>query len=207
MVIKARHHFFFYPFSKFYSGWTIRRHFGCVEVTGEFNDRKLPILLLANHFSWWDGILAMYLNVRLFKRKFHFMMLEEQLVKLTHPNLVGGYSVRKGSRSAIESINYTAEILADRANLVLVFPQGKIESAYTYPLHFEGGVKHIIERSGPLQIIFSANLVDYFSDRKPGLFMYISEYMGDKFDSGSIQDAYNNFYKQCLNSNALKSDS
>ncbi|MEI7525387.1 MAG: lysophospholipid acyltransferase family protein [Mariniphaga sp.] len=205
MIIKARHHFFYYPFFKFYAGWSIHRHFGHVEINGEFKDRNLPVLLLANHFSWWDGIMALYLNVSLLKRKFHFMMMEEQLTKFTHPNLIGGYSVRKGSRSAIESIEYTVELLNDRANLVLVFPQGKIESAYTFPLNFEGGIKHIIKRSGALQIIFMANLVDYFSDRKPGLFIYISEFVGDKFDTGSIQDAYNHFYKECISANALKS--
>ena len=81
MIIKARHHFFYYPFFKFYAGWSIHRHFGHVEINGEFKDRNLPVLLLANHFSWWDGIMALYLNVSLLKRKFHFMVMEEQLTK------------------------------------------------------------------------------------------------------------------------------
>ncbi len=133
------------------------------------------------------------------------MMLEEQLMKFSFFNKTGGFSIRKNSRSMIESMNYTAELLRDHRNMVLLFPQGKIESCYKQPILFEPGVNRIIEKIGsPVQIIFMANLIDYFSSRKPGIFMYIYEYKEDKFDLGSIQEAYNRFFNQCITSNSLK---
>lgn len=208
MVIKARHHFFIYPFFRFYAGWIIKRHFGRLELNGEFSDRKLSVLLLVNHVSWWDGFFAMYLTVNILKRKFHFMMLEEQLKKFSFFNGTGGYSIRKRSRGIIESINYTAELLRDHRNMVLLFPQGKIESVYIHTFQFEPGIGRIIKKvDGQIQILFMANLIDYFSDRKPGLYMYISEYKNDEFDTKSIQDAYNLFYARCISSNTLKSES
>lgn len=207
MVLKARHHFFVYPFFRFYADWIIHRHFGRVVLSGKFDDRNLPVLLLANHFSWWDGFFAMYLTVKILKRKFHFMMLEEQLRKFSFFNKTGGYSIRKNSRSAVESIRYTSELLSDHRNMVLLFPQGKIETAYTSFFKFESGISRIIEKTtGQIQIIFMANLVDYFSDRKPGLFIYISEYPGDKTDTLSIQEAYNHFFNECIIANSLKSN-
>ena len=208
MVLKARHHFFIYPFFRFYAGWIIRRHFGRIDIENEFADQNLPILLLVNHFSWWDGFFAMYLNVNLLKRKFHFMMLEEQLKKFSFFNLTGGYSIRKNSKSAVESINYTIELLQDKQNMVLLFPQGKIESVYTADFHFESGIGRIIEKTdGKIQIVFMANLIDYFSNRKPGLYMYISDYHGDNTDIHIIQTEYNLFYSRCLTRNALKAES
>ena len=205
MFLKARHHFFIYPFFRFYAGWIICRHFGKVELTGEFRDRNLPVLLLANHFSWWDGFFAMYLNVKVLRRKFHFMMLEEQLRKFSFFNKTGGFSIQKKSRSAIESIKYTSELLMDSRNMVLLFPQGRIESAYTSSLHFESGISRIIQNtSKTVQIIFMANLIDYFSNRKPGLYMYISEYNGNNLNAESLQEAYNLFFKECVETNALK---
>ena len=199
MILKARHHFIIYPFFKFYSGWIIHRHFGRIEITGKFEERNMPVLLLANHFSWWDGFFALFLTRDIFKRKFHFMMLAEQLRKFPYFNASGGFSVRKGTRSAIESINYTAELLSDKNNLVLLFPQGRIESSYKATFNFESGVGRILEKvKGPIQIIFMANLTDYFSDRKPGLFIYISEFNGSKMDTLSIQDAYNSFFKESI---------
>ncbi len=54
------------------------------------------------------------------------MMLEEQLRKRMYLNKSGGYSVRKGSRSILKSLDYTAELLKEKKSLVLMFPQGKI---------------------------------------------------------------------------------
>lgn len=208
MVLKARHHFFIYPFFKFYAGWIIHQHFGRVELKNEFDDRDLPVLLLANHVSWWDGFFAMLINVKVLRRKFHFMMLEEQLMKFSFFNKTGGYSIRKKSREAIESINYTAELLHDIGNMVLLFPQGKIASIYTPTFQFEPGISRIIEKTGcAIHILFMANLIDYFSNRKPGLYIYVSEYKSDNFDTKSIQDAYNLFYNQCIVMNSLKSES
>jgi len=207
MVLKARHHFLIYPFFRFYAGWIIHRHFGLVKLTNEFNDRGLPVLLLANHVSWWDGFFAMYLNVNILRRRFHFMMLEEQLKKFSFFNQTGGYSIRKKSREVVESINYTAELLRDRGNMVLLFPQGKIESIYKTSFQFESGIGRIIDKTdGRIHLLFMANLIDYFSNRKPGLYIYVSEYQDDKLDTESINDAYNLFYTRCIAENFLKSD-
>lgn len=208
MVLKARHHFFIYPFFRIYAGWIIHRHFGVVELKNEFDDRNLPVLLLSNHVSWWDGFFAMYLNVNVLRRKFHFMMLEEQLKKFPFFNQTGGYSILKKSKEVIESINYTAELLRDHGNMVLLFPQGKIESIYTTSFQYESGIGRIIEKTGcEIHILFMANLIDYFSHRKPGLYIYVSEYQNDKYDTKSIQDAYNLFYAHCISENSLRSES
>jgi len=208
MLLKARHHFLIYPFFRLYAIWIINRHFGRVELENEFEDRDLPVLLLANHVSWWDGFFAMFFNVKVLKRKFHFMMLEEQLMKFSFFNQTGGYSIRKNSREVVESINYSAELLGDFRNMVLLFPQGKIESIYKTSFQFESGIGRIIEKTEcKIHILFMANLIDYFSNRKPNLYIYISEYKNDKFDSRSIQDAYNMFYTHCIEENSLKAES
>jgi len=207
MLLKARHHFLIYPFFRFYAGRIIRRHFGKVELKNEFCDRNLPVLLLANHFSWWDGFFAMYLNVNILKRKFHFMMLEEQLKRFSFFNKAGGYSIRKKSRSIIESIGYTAELLRNQQNMVLLFPQGKIESVHTENIKFEAGIERILGKVGnEIQIVFMVNLIDYFSDRKPGLYIYISEFQKTNFELKTLQEAYNVFYTRCIAENNLKSE-
>lgn len=207
MLIKARHHVIIYPFFKIYSAWIIHRHFGRIEMNKNYESTDLPVLLLANHFSWWDGFFALYWNIRNIKRKFHFMMLEEQLKKFIFFNGIGGFSIRKNSRSILNTLNYTSELLRDRQNMVLLFPQGKIESAYTTKYHFEAGIGRIIEKVGnPVQILFMVNLIDYFSNRKPGIYIYVSEYLDQKRDTASIQEAYNIFFSQCVIANSLKSD-
>lgn len=127
------------------------------------------------------------------------MMLENQLRKHWYFNYTGGFSVKKSNRSIIESLKYASEILSDPGNMVLMYPQGRIQSSYTRDFIFEKGINTIIRNlNGGLQIIFMANLTDYFSDRKPGLYMYYQEYQNKDTSAEALQKAYNDFYLACI---------
>lgn len=207
MILKASHHPVIYPFFQLYTLWKIRRNFHAVFVTGEFKEKHLPVLLISNHISWWDGFWAMYLNLKLFRRRFFFMMLEEQLRKHKFFNKTGGFSVRKGSRTIIETLDYTAGLLEDKKNLVLMFPQGTIESIYYNDFSFEKGIEHILKKvSGKVQILFLINLIDYFSNPRPGLYMYFKEYQGSDFSSENLGKEFSDFHAACIAENLRKKE-
>jgi len=125
-------------------------------------------------------------------------MLEEQLRKFRFFNYTGGYSVNKRSKSIIETLNYTTELLSDAANLVLIFPQGEIASMHQQSIQFEKGIERILKNSDHYQLIFQVNLVDYFSTQKPGIYLYIQDFSAEVKDMTSVQEKYNEFYKQCV---------
>ena len=179
----------------------INRHFASVEVIGDIEtscDRS--VLLLSNHTAWWDGFWHLYLNMKIFKKKFHFMMLEEQLRKHWYFNYTGGFSVNKSAKSVIETIQYSAELLSHPENLVLIFPQGKIESIHKQSIDFEKGVQKIIERTdrSNLQIIYLVNSIDYFINKKPVLYHYIKEYKGSDTNYLVLEKSYNAFFKESI---------
>lgn len=177
MIIKARHHWFYHPFFKYYSRWMPKKDFSRVELHHNLEDRGLPVLMIGNHISWWDGFFGQYINLKLFDRKIHIMMLEEQLKQRMFLNKTGAYSIKKGERSAIESIHYTTEILSDPGNLVLLYPQGKIHSLYDYPLIFEDGWYRILRKlEKPIQLVFYVALFDFYSNRKPEVHIYLQDY-------------------------------
>jgi 1-acyl-sn-glycerol-3-phosphate acyltransferase len=207
MIIEAKHHLFIYPFFKMYALYKVRRNFNEVKITGAFEDKKLPVLLVSNHMSWWDGFWAMYLNIKVLHRKFHFMMLEEQLRRYSFFINTGGYSVRKGSRSIVETIDYTKRLLADNRNMVLLFPQGRITSVYDQSLKFEKGLDHILKNmEGKVHVVFLANLVDYLSFEKPTLYMYLREYFFSGSGSARPEEEYNRFYRECMDENIKRSE-
>jgi len=120
-------------------------------------------------------------------------------------NKSGGYSVRKGSRSVIETIEYTAQLLNDKNNLVLIFPQGEINSIYTREIKFEKGTEHITVRSnGNFQMVFVVFLIDYFSEQKPSLYACLKEYDFQGSAVKNIETEYNIFYKNCVSENIRK---
>jgi hypothetical protein len=198
-LIRAHHRPFFTWFFRIYSEQMIRRYFRKVKLNGEFHDKGLPVLLIGNHFSWWDGFIANIINTRVLQRKFHIMMLEDQLRHRMFLNKAGAYSIRKGSRSAIESFQYTAGLLKDAGNLVVLYPQGEFESIHRRRVTFQRGIEMIFpEIQGNIHLVFYAALVDYFSTRKPGLTVYVWEFpVPPVLDVSILESAYNRFLADC----------
>jgi len=174
----------------------IRLHFDQLTIKGEFHDRGLPVLLIGNHFGWWDGFIANLLNMRIFHRRFHVMMLEEQLQSRMFLNKAGAYSICPGKRSVLESLAYTANLLNVPENLVVLYPQGEFQSIHDLPVRFQTGINKVLSRQkAPLHLVFYVALTDYFSRRKPSLTIYFREF--DTESEGrvkTLEEAYNEFH-------------
>jgi 1-acyl-sn-glycerol-3-phosphate acyltransferase len=199
MIIKARHHWFYYPFFKGYSKMLPRLDFRKVVYHSEVQDSGLPVLIIGNHFSWWDGFLALDINQRLFGRRFHIMMLEEQLKDRMFLNKAGAYSIRPGHRSMAETFAYTRELLSDPENLVTMYPQGKIYSMHDQPFVFEKGWYKIIERlEQPVQMVFYFALVDYFAHRKPTLNIYVYAHDDPYGGADQVEAAFNDRFRDAM---------
>jgi len=182
----------------------MKKSFNSLTIQANVEDRNLPVLLICNHTSWWDGIWALHVNQQLFHRKYHFMMLEEQLQKNWYFKYTGGFSISKKSKSIVETLNYTAELLQDKKNMVLMFPQGKIFSMHHHNFDFEKGIEKILSKTnGKVQVVFLANIVDYFADVKPNVTMNIVEYTGD-FKVAPIEKSYNRFFETCIETQIKK---
>lgn len=193
-MIEANHRRFFVWFIKVYTSVNLRLSFRKVIIEGDtVVPADKPLLLIGNHFSWWDGFFAWHLNDTLWKRKFHVMMLEEQLQTRMFLNKAGAYSVRRGSRSVIDSLNYTSQLLKKAENLVVIYPQGEISSLYTYPVRFERGIDRIIRSAGTdISVLFYVALVDWFSSKKPSLTLRLRrfDYKGTP-GHDALEEAFN----------------
>lgn len=178
----------------------IRFHFHRVIIKGDFNDTDLPVLLIGNHFSWWDGFIANFLNNKIFHRKFHIMMLEEQLGRRMFLNKAGAFSVKRGNRSVIESMQYTRDLLKGKGNLVVLYPQGEFESIYRTTVRFEKGMSTIVTGlKNKLHVVFYAALVDYFAHRKPALTIYLREIPQEMaLNPERMEISYNTFLTECI---------
>ncbi len=197
-MIKANHNKYYKWFFNGYFNFILKRNFNEIKLITKIELTKRPILLIPNHFSWWDGFFAWYVNEQLFHRKFHLMMLEKELAKNKYFSKIGAFSIQKNTRNIIESIQYASQILRDPVNLLVFFPQGKLFSNHVSPIKFEKGIERVISNSTNLQIIFMVNLVDYYASKKPSLSINLKEYPIETFDFINFQEAYNTFYKVCI---------
>lgn len=198
MIIKAKHNFIIYNFFRNYAVYKTNKHFEKVNIIGDYKHKNKALLVVANHISWWDGFWIMYLNRKLLKRKFYFMMLEEQLKKYWFFNYSGGFSIKKNSKSVLETLNYTNQLLNDKNNMVLIFPQGEIKSIYENTIRFEKGIDRLLKKSNNIQVLQVVNLIDYFSNSKPTLYIYLKEFELDNQNADTIEKSYQDFYFQSI---------
>jgi 1-acyl-sn-glycerol-3-phosphate acyltransferase len=170
-----------------------------IEIIGSLDPLPDSVILIANHFSWWDGFWVIRLNHYKIFKKFHFFILKETLEKYKMFNYIGGFSVEKKSKSALESIEYAIELLENPKNLVMIFPQGEIQSQYERNIQFERGIERIIAKGkSSTHIVFVVNLIDYFSESKPSLYIYSMVFQSEDKSHKNIERAYNDFHVQCL---------
>lgn len=200
-MIKARHTFTGTMVLNLYSGKKMNRVFHETRYIGAWSENGLPILMLSNHFSWWDGFIQYRLNRKVFDRKLYIMMLEEQLLKNMILNKCGCFSVRKNSRSIIETLDYCLDVLKEPDNMLLMFPQGEVQSMHIERIKFESGLRYLLKHiENEINIVLNVNLVDYFSEKKPTMNIYFKVLSSNLFpDTQTIEKEYNEFYAECRN--------
>jgi 1-acyl-sn-glycerol-3-phosphate acyltransferase len=178
---------------KVYVKWLVNKQFHQLLFNTIEVDKNKSVLLIANHFSFWDGLILYCLNARLFKKKFHVMILHDTAKRIGGLRYGGAFSVNKGSRDVIKSLDYAVQLLSDPGNLVLMFPQGKLFPNFVEHINFEKGITKLIEKAGnKYQIIFAATFIQYFQHKKPIATIYLEQqedtYLGK--DITTLQSNY-----------------
>ena len=132
----------------------LRRRFHAVRLCGEWGALKreetYPLVLYANHESWWDGFLLLPLTIK-FGQNYRLMMEEINLRRYWFFRKAGVFGVDLESaagRSA--SLLHAARLLREpvvRRTLIL-FPQGRLCSPYeSFPV-FRDGVSALARLAG-----------------------------------------------------------
>jgi 1-acyl-sn-glycerol-3-phosphate acyltransferase len=205
-MIKANHRPFFVWFFKKYSIRMINSGFREVNIHYEDTTEDKSVLMIGNHFSWWDGFFANYINLRIFNKKFHVLMLEEQLKSRMFLNKAGAFSIARGKRSVIETLDYSSGLLSESNNMLVLYPQGVFQSLYHFPVNFEKGFMRILEKAEPddFQVVFYVALIDYFSERKPKIDFYLRHH--DYFRGQDANDLEKSFNKHLRDSIAMQKE-
>lgn len=159
-------------------------------------DKNSGIILTPNHISWWDGFFIDYI-VKLFSaRKMYIMMLEEQLKRFWFFQKLGAYSINPGNTSSLLSVTrYTRELLKNQNNIVIIYPQGTIESFEKRPLNIKNGLRLFIENHpAELVVVPVAFKIQYFNKKKPAVIARFGNSLKAKEICSNYQLYINEFY-------------
>jgi 1-acyl-sn-glycerol-3-phosphate acyltransferase len=177
-MIEARHiswaEWIFIP----YINRLLRHNFFSMHLLGEMPrlDASVPVLLLPNHNTWWDGFFVHLLNKKLFHRKVYLMMLNSQLSKFPFFSKVGAFGIDPDKyRGVRASVMYSVNVLKQHSNkypvLLCMFPQGELKPWHTHPLDYKKGYRTIAKTyAGKLSIIQMAMKAEFREEQYPEVF-------------------------------------
>lgn len=188
-MIRAQHRLWADIVFQPYLTGLFKRNFHEIQLLGTLPEipNNLPLLLLPNHSTWWDGFFVYLLNKRVFHRTAYLMMLEAQLSKYKFFAKIGAYSIEpEHRRDVIESLKYTVELLSRKMSLVAIFPQGELLPWYTRPLGYKRGVEWVLRKYGkPVTVLPLAIRTEFLGEKRPSVFFLFGDVYS--FDGGTFQ--------------------
>ncbi len=157
----------------------IKRRFHLYQVSGlDYLINKnpnIPLLIYANHTSWWDGLLAFEIS-RAARLDSFIMMDELNLRRFFLFQRLGAFSIFRGFRGMKESIKYSSDLmLANSTRTLWIFPQGEIVPYDFRPIHFYNGAARIVEKVGKCLTVPLAFRLEFTGEFKPEIFVKIGK--------------------------------
>jgi 1-acyl-sn-glycerol-3-phosphate acyltransferase len=164
-------------FDVFFTPWRRRRLAG-IHIAGL--PRSLPagqpLVLAANHTSWWDGFLLREVH-RALRPTAHFttVMLESELRRFPFFRRLGVEPVQPGSRASLRTLTRRLEALrSDDPDFVLAFfPQGRIWPVDRRPLGFQRGIDRLAAHIAPATLLPIALRIEALNRSTPTAFISV----------------------------------
>ena len=122
----------------------------------EHLDPSLPLLLVANHTSWFDGFLLREVHRRLRPAgPLHTIMLDRELRGRPILRMLGGMGFDPERPATFRKVLRGLERIPTRPvpPTISFFPQGKIFPSFRTPLGFRSGVELLARRLGASHIL------------------------------------------------------
>lgn len=146
-------------FSRWFT-WVIQRRlratFGQVSVHGLAHVRAThrPMLLVANHTSFWDALMVVWLSERVLQAPGYAWMHRHNLARLPFFRLLGAFGVDGQAPADIKAgLAYVQTCLRAGPCALWIFPQGDERPAARRPLGFAGGSAWMARRNPWAQVI------------------------------------------------------
>lgn len=135
------------------------------------NDKTIYYL---NHTSWWDGLIPLLLNRKLFKQNARAMMEDKQMQQHGLFKRIGAFSVNlEDPRSAVRSLRYAVESMDRPHSSLFIYPEGKIHPFQTRELQFREGLAWIVSQVPDADVIPIGIYIHTAKHDKPELFLKI----------------------------------
>ncbi|XYH99135.1 lysophospholipid acyltransferase family protein [Sorangium sp. So ce1128] len=179
-MIPARKHRWFNAWFAAHARSRIHGAFGAVLARGVEAARALsaeaPLLLVANHSSWWDPLVILHVSQHLLGADGYAMMNADNLRRLPFFALVGAFGVDLDLPSdGMAAIRYAARLLERPGRAVWIFAQGQERPSDERPLGFRAGAAQVARAARRARVLPVALRYEFAGEERPRLYLAIGE--------------------------------
>ncbi len=155
-----------------------RRAFHGVRLSSSVDISSLtgPLILYANHSSWWDPMVAYLLSADLLPHRDHFAPMDADALK-RYPVLrrLGIFPVQMQTpRGAVQFLRTGGAIVRSGA-VLWVTPQGRFVDARQRPLTFKPGLAALAARIGQCTVVPLAIEYTFWDERLPEALLLLGD--------------------------------
>jgi 1-acyl-sn-glycerol-3-phosphate acyltransferase len=162
-----------------YLHWYIGRHFHGVRLAnaGRFPTTNGPLIVYANHASWWDPLTCIVLSRNLLPSASHYGAMDATALK--HYAIfrkLGLFPVESGTpRGAAQFLRAAREILSTPNSVLWVTPEGRFTDMRTRPAVFRPGLAALVARTGACTLVPLAFEYTFWNERLPEILISCGE--------------------------------
>ena len=172
-----------------------RRHFHAVRISGaeRFVGDGGPLIVYANHSSWWDPMVSILLAERFFPMRRHYAPMDAQaLNRYALLKRLGIFPVEmKTQRGAVQFLR-AGEAILNGGGILWVTPQGRFVDTRQRPLTFKPGMaalaRRVAEHSGSCTLLPLAIEYPFWDERLPETLLYIGNAVHVTESCGSVEE-------------------
>jgi 1-acyl-sn-glycerol-3-phosphate acyltransferase len=163
-----------------------RRHFHAVRGSGADRLSALaksdtgPVIVYANHSSWWDPMVSVYLGEKLMGTRHHYAPMDAAaLERYAILKRVGIFGVEMNSTRGAAQFVRTSEAILAAGGVVWITPQGRFVDGRTRPLEFKPGLSALASRvaasAGRCTVVPLAIEYPFWDERLPECLLYFGD--------------------------------
>lgn len=152
----------------------LRRHFHAIAIERQSRIASadvagLPVIVYGNHPSWWDPLIAHYLNRQLLpERQFYAPIDDDALQQYRVFGRLGFYGVRMDRASgAATFLKQSLAILGHGETAIWLTPEGRFADARDHTAELMPGLAHLCTRLSAAAIIPLALEYIFWEERLP----------------------------------------
>ncbi len=155
-------------FRRRFKNIAIDQHYQPSEGTGT--------IYFLNHTSWWDGLIPLLLNQKLFRQNARAMMEDKQMRRHRFFSKIGAFSVNLDDpRGSVRSLRYAADSMKRRNASLFIYPEGKIVPYSDSRPTFKEGLAWIARNSPQADLVPIGIYITTAQSDKPELFIRVGK--------------------------------